>query len=29
MSRYESDYILTTTRSVRLRLDFDRRWIPT
>ena len=24
MSRYESDYILTTTRSVRLRLDFDR-----
>jgi len=24
MSRYESDYILTTTRSVRLRLDFER-----
>ena len=24
MSRYESDYVLTTTRSVRLRLDFER-----
>ena len=28
MSRYESDYILTTTRSVRLRLDFDRPIAP-
>ncbi len=24
MSHYESDYILSTTRSVRLRLDFER-----
>ena len=24
MSSYDSDFILTTTRSVRLRLDFDR-----
>ena len=28
MSRYESDFILTTTRSVRLRLDFERPIAP-
>ena len=28
MSNYESDYILTTTRSVRLRLDFERPIAP-
>ncbi len=28
MSRYESDFILTTTRSVRLRLDFERAIAP-